>query len=57
MKIGIISDTHIVKEIEVFIRLLNTHLRNVDKLEVKDLLNEKEIVSLEGYRIGFLIFF
>ncbi|CAK7062444.1 metallophosphoesterase family protein [Tissierella sp.] len=83
MKIGIISDTHITKNISSFIDFLDTYFKevdiivhsgdyisieviealqkyknfigvwgNVDEPEVKNLIKEKEIVTIEGYRIG-----
>ena len=83
MKIGIISDTHITKNISSFIDFLDTYFKevdiiihsgdyismevievlqnyknfigvwgNVDEPEIKNLTKEKEIVTIEGYRIG-----
>lgn len=83
MKVGIISDTHIKKNINSFMCLIDTYLRevdliihagdytslealevtkkykkfvgvwgNVDGPEIRSLLKEKEIILLEGYRIG-----
>ncbi|OZV12101.1 YfcE family phosphodiesterase [Tissierella sp. P1] len=83
MKIGIISDTHITKNIPSFIDFLDTYFKevdiivhsgdyisieviealqkyknfigvwgNVDEPEVKNLIKEKEVVTIEGYRIG-----
>jgi len=83
MKIGILSDTHITKEGNRLIDLLDTHLKevdfiihagdytshrlvrilkdyrnfagvwgNADEPEAKNLLKEKEVIILEGYKIG-----
>lgn len=83
MKIGIISDTHIKKDIDKFINSIDIYFKEVDLLihagdyinnqvlealknyknfvgvwgnvddnNTKDLINEKEIILIEGYKIG-----
>lgn len=83
MKIGIISDTHIKKDIDKFISSIDIHFKevdllihagdyinkrvleglkryknfvgvwgNVDDAETKELINEREIIHIEGYKIG-----
>ncbi|PKM79946.1 MAG: YfcE family phosphodiesterase [Firmicutes bacterium HGW-Firmicutes-14] len=83
MKIGIIADTHITKDLNRLKTFLEKHLSDVDMIihagdfksievlnllrefksftgiwgnndsdEIKALLNETEIIELEGYRIG-----
>lgn len=83
MKIGIIADTHIKKDIDKFINSIDIYFKEVDLLihagdyinnqvlkalknyknfvgvwgnvdddNTKELINEKEIILIEGYKIG-----
>ncbi|MCC5912387.1 MAG: metallophosphoesterase family protein [Clostridiaceae bacterium] len=83
MKIGIISDTHIAKNISRFTDVFHTYFKeldliihagdyinkevieelkkyknfigvwgNVDDYDVKNLVKEKELITIEGYKIG-----